>query len=886
MSTTWTPLESTAAFLTRTVLALGLASALVAAPAAAQTYGQNDGQGYRRGYPPGNGRGTAPASPNYDSSYGAQGYGSQGYGGQGADDQSLPGNGQAYGYVRVLEGAATLTQGGSGNQSALELNQPVMAGDRISVQPRSRLELLLADHNIVRLDGGSEIELAQLAASPDRNDRETVLRLSEGNLELVVTQDSLGQELPSVETPNATVYAENYGTYRVTTDQGQVTEVLARRGSLQVASDQGDVRVRAGEEAVIDGQQRGNGEVQQASAYDSLERWGSQLDNEAQGANLGYVDDSLRYQAASLSRYGSWIDDGGTQYWHPNGVSSDWRPYWHGDWQYTPTGYSWVSSEPWGWATYHYGTWDYRDSYGWCWRPGYVYSPAWVYWYWGPSHVGWCPVGFYTDFYGGLFPGVGFRFGLYGWAGGFWGGFDRWSFVDFDHFGRHRDFDRFCERGDHLRARLGDRFGREFPRGIITTDTRRATPAVLRNPGRAMQVLGAGRGGNLPDVTRFVARDPHIPANVLHAVRADRPGAGSRMPHLDGTPFNPSTLGTHPRIAGAIGGGVVGGGQGGQRGLGSQAQHGNPGLQAMPGTRGGFRPFDSTQHGGAGRPNLQGLTPDTRGARPNLQGLTPDARGARPSVQGLTPDARGAQPYRSNPQGGSFLDRHQPPSVQPSQPFGGGQAHPFANPRSAGPSLRGLDRSAPTAPAAPSSPYRAAPRDQAGPRIQATPGYQANPRIQAAPRFEASPRIQAAPRFNAPQRDPSAPQPRYQPPQRFQPPPRYDSAPRIQAAPRDQTAPRYQAAPRFESAPRYQAPPRVQAAPRYESAPRYQAAPRVQAAPRYESAPRYQAAPRAQAAPHYSQPAPRQSAPPPSRQGGGGGGGGNGGNQRHRGPGG
>src|ERR1700730_329257 len=126
MSTTWTPLESTAAFLTRTVLALGLASALVAARAAAQTYGQNDGQGYRRGYPPGNGRGTAPASPNYDSSYGAQGYGSQGYGGQGADDQSLPGNGQAYGYVRVLEGAATLTQGGSGNQSALQLNQPVM----------------------------------------------------------------------------------------------------------------------------------------------------------------------------------------------------------------------------------------------------------------------------------------------------------------------------------------------------------------------------------------------------------------------------------------------------------------------------------------------------------------------------------------------------------------------------------------------------------------------------------------------------------------------------------------------------------------------------------------------------------------------------------------
>src|SRR3984893_12488787 len=135
MSTTCTPLESTGAFLTRTVLALGLASPVFAAPAAALIYGQNDGQGYRQGYAAGNGRVTAPASPNYDSSYGgSQGYGSQGagaqgYGAQGADRQTLPGNGQAYGYVRVLEDAATLTQGGSGNQSALELNQPVMAGD-------------------------------------------------------------------------------------------------------------------------------------------------------------------------------------------------------------------------------------------------------------------------------------------------------------------------------------------------------------------------------------------------------------------------------------------------------------------------------------------------------------------------------------------------------------------------------------------------------------------------------------------------------------------------------------------------------------------------------------------------------------------------------------
>src|SRR5262245_33924953 len=79
----------------------------------------------------------------------------------------------SYGYFRVVEGSATLLQGGDERTSA-EINQPVLAGDRISVPDRSRVEIVLADRNLLRLDGGSELVLERLAASSDSNDRATV----------------------------------------------------------------------------------------------------------------------------------------------------------------------------------------------------------------------------------------------------------------------------------------------------------------------------------------------------------------------------------------------------------------------------------------------------------------------------------------------------------------------------------------------------------------------------------------------------------------------------------------------------------------------------------------------------------------------------------------
>jgi hypothetical protein len=94
-----------------------------------------------------------------------------------------------------------------------------------------------------------------------------------------------------------------------------------------------------------------------------------------------------------LAPDGEWADIGSYgRCWRPAHVASDWRPYCNGNWQCTEAGWYWVSDEPWAWATYHYGRWDFSDEYGWYWVPQTQWAPAWVSWQEGGGYVGWVPL--------------------------------------------------------------------------------------------------------------------------------------------------------------------------------------------------------------------------------------------------------------------------------------------------------------------------------------------------------------------------------------------------------------------------------------------------------------------------------------------------------------
>jgi len=138
-----------------------------------------------------------------------------------------------------------------------------------------------------------------------------------------------------------------------------------------------------------------------------------------------------------LASYGSWFHTRDYGYVYQPTVVREvtWRPYTRGRWAFTNHGWTWVSSEPFGWACYHYGRWAYLRNFGWVWVPGSQWAPAWVTWRESPGYIGWAPLPPET----------------FVWRSGYWsssidttyGISSSWySFVSYRHFGGY--IQRYC----------------------------------------------------------------------------------------------------------------------------------------------------------------------------------------------------------------------------------------------------------------------------------------------------------------------------------------------------------------------------------------------------------------------------------------------------------
>src|SRR6266849_957515 len=119
--------------------------------------------------------------------------------------------------------------------------------------------------------------------------------------------------------------------------------------------------------------------------------------------------------------------------WQPREAeqSRAWRPYTNGRWVYTDAGWTWISEEPFGWATYHYGRWTRLRGIGWVWVPGNQWAPAWVSWRKGNDYVGWAP----------LPPEARFdqHTGIHNWSDNYYDiGPDQYCFVATREFGAQR----------------------------------------------------------------------------------------------------------------------------------------------------------------------------------------------------------------------------------------------------------------------------------------------------------------------------------------------------------------------------------------------------------------------------------------------------------------
>ncbi|MEN8145880.1 MAG: DUF6600 domain-containing protein [Gemmatimonadota bacterium] len=410
---------------------------------------------------------------------------------------------ESYAYIRTIDGTAYLVQAGSYERVEAQINEPVLVGDVIEGKGGSKIELILPDQSRVRITDKAQLEIQSLAMSVETPDQPTVLLLHRGRMQFVA-DELTGDYVPVIRTPNADVEIERSGTYFIRSTRDDRTTVVTREGRATVRTDVAAESVRETQEVTVRGRVRARVEYDRARGLDSIERWGLDLDSYAYEADSRYVDQRLRYSTASLRGYGRWVPVGGTYAWRPY-VKSGWRPYTNGRWRHSSHGLIWVSYDPWGWAPHHYGTWDYSSGYGWVWYPGQRYSNAWVTWYWGPTYVGWTPVGYYYSQYGHHARHRGHRYrhgyGYYGHSflghlAGSFVDYARWSFIEHDHIGR-RHQRRHTRSGGSLR-----RVQEELARGVLTTSTEGMTPERVRSPRDAMTVLAtADKGRRGSDIT-------------------------------------------------------------------------------------------------------------------------------------------------------------------------------------------------------------------------------------------------------------------------------------------------------------------------------------------------------------------------------------------------
>jgi hypothetical protein len=309
--------------------------------------------------------------------------------------------------LSYLDGSVSFQAGGSGDWGNAAKNRPVTIGDKIWVDKDSRAELQA---------GQASIHLGAMTALSFLNldQNITQMRLAEGsvNFRVRVLRDGDTYE---VDTPNVAFTVREAGVFRIDVNEnGDGTLVTVIRGEGEVTAGGKSHVVRSGELAEFNGTDSDiDYHSDRAPQADDFDRWAADRDRkEENSVSARYVSrDTVGY--SDLDDNGTWSQEPNYgAVWYPNSVAVGWAPYSNGYWGYVgPWGWTWIGYEPWGFAPYHYGRWNYFGGrWGWCPGPiGYspVYGPAFVGFLGGGFGVGigvgWFPLGFgeiYHPWYG------------------------------------------------------------------------------------------------------------------------------------------------------------------------------------------------------------------------------------------------------------------------------------------------------------------------------------------------------------------------------------------------------------------------------------------------------------------------------------------------------
>jgi hypothetical protein len=294
------------------------------------------------------------------------------------------------------------------------VDSPFGLEDKLRSDRRSRAEVILPNNTWFRMDGYTHLHLLSL------HDEATEMHMVHGSARFM----NKGS-FPTiyVSTPFGEVSAPAQTSFDLHVSDSSM-EAVALEGSVYFSRDGGRTKTEVTERSAslfADRYAVTAGERYRDSLWDAwnLERdalWAQRM--RAGRVSAKYLPPALHDHGYALDDYGVWRRvhyEGVYGYlWRPLYVSPVWAPYTAGRWSLWYGDHVWISHEPFGYVTHHYGTWIYTGGY-WYWAPPvasfsvqFVHpslriGPAWypgrVAWFHVGTSIGWIPLAPHEPYY-------------------------------------------------------------------------------------------------------------------------------------------------------------------------------------------------------------------------------------------------------------------------------------------------------------------------------------------------------------------------------------------------------------------------------------------------------------------------------------------------------
>ena len=301
--------------------------------------------------------------------------------------------------LSFIKGTVSLQVSGANDWTQASLNYPLTAGDRIYTDQGSKAELEIGSA-AVRASATTDLTVANLT------DQFLQLGLGQGAIRVRVYDLPNGDSI-EVDTPNGALSLLLPGDYRVETfPSNNTTLVTVTNGGLDVSGGDLSQRVESGQAVKLMGTDPIAVSFVSPPEPDDFDQWCWERDRRfiSSDSTANVSHETPGYE--DLDAYGAWDENTPLgPVWYPSGVVVGWVPYRFGRWVWiVPWGWSWVESEPWGFAPFHYGRWVFVGG-RWGWVPGPIamrpyYAPALVVFLGGPQFAlgtggvqAWFPLG-------------------------------------------------------------------------------------------------------------------------------------------------------------------------------------------------------------------------------------------------------------------------------------------------------------------------------------------------------------------------------------------------------------------------------------------------------------------------------------------------------------